>query len=363
MLQEENKKQNKRQNPLWFLGAALTFILAQGKWLISLLKFSKFGGALISMAITIWAYAIIYPWSFAIGFVILILIHELGHVFAAKRKGLPVSAPMFIPFLGALINMKRHPRDAVTEAYVAMGGPVLGTAGAVIVFGLAYYFQSPLLYSLAYVGFFLNLINLLPIHPLDGGRIATAVSRWLWLVGLIGGLYLIIFYLRNPVFFIIWALFAYDLYKKYVKRKKHIAERFVTASFLVPAGPLVAQGYFIPGPEHKRELPFVTYSDLEGTQYVRVIWDGLDFQGTIPLMNQGIIHRTHVTRLEHLHKEDGFHLMIHCQVDYEPHENDRYYDVPAASRWRFGLGYLGLACFLILMMMLVHDLGGIPQSR
>ncbi|MDF2960870.1 MAG: Zn-dependent protease [Paenibacillus sp.] len=354
----QQRKANKK-NPLWVIGAAGAFILTQGKFLLSLLKFGKFGGVFLSMLISVGAYAIIYPWSFAIGFVLLILVHELGHVVAAKQKGLPVSAPMFIPFLGAFINMKRHPRDAVTEAYVAIGGPVLGTVGALAVFGAAVYWDHPLLYRLALVGFLINLFNLIPIHPLDGGRIVTAVSRWLWLVGLVGGLVLII-YNFNILLVIIWAMFAYDLYKKYVKHRKNGGEkRSMAASFLIPAEPLIAQGYLIPGEEHKRDLDFITYSDLEGQQYVRVIWEGLDFQGTIPLMQQALIRRTHVTRLERLHKEDGLHLMIHCQVDYDPYENDRYYEVPNAARWKYGMAYFGLAAFLFYMMSLVHKVGNI----
>ncbi|ALS23492.1 MULTISPECIES: site-2 protease family protein [Paenibacillus] len=346
-------------NWLWYIGAAAAFLLTKGKGLLSLLKFGKAGGALVSMFISVGAYALIYPWGFAIGVVLLLLVHELGHVWAAKRKGLPVTAPVFIPFLGALINMKRHPRDAETEAYVAIGGPALGTLGAVAVFGAAYALDHPLLYTVAYVGFFLNLINLLPIHPLDGGRIATAVTRWLWLVGLIGGLVIII-YLRSILFFIIWAMFAYDLYKKYVKNRNRGEERMVTASFSVPAEPLIAQGYIIPGTEHKRELPFITYSSLEdGQQYVKVLWDSLDFQGTVPMMSQGIIQRAYVTRLEHLQKEDGLHLMIHCRIDYTHYENDKYYEVPAASRWKFGIAYVLLAAFLIAMMSLVHRVSGL----
>lgn len=360
MLQQRPKP--KKQNPLWYIGAAATFILTQLKTLLPLLKLGKFGGAIISMAVTIGAYAIVFPWQFAIGLVLLLLIHELGHVIAAKQKGLPVTAPVFIPFLGALITMKRNPRDAVTEAYVALGGPVLGTVGALAVFGAAYVMDNPehskLLYSIAYVGFFLNLINLMPIHPLDGGRIATAVTRWLWLVGLVGGLVVII-YLRSYLFFIIWAMFAYDLYKKFIKDRKQGEERFVNASFLVAAEPLLAHGYMIPGPEHKRELPFVTFSDLDGQQYVNVLWEGLHFQGTVPLMHQGIIKRTHVTRVEHLRKEDGLHLMIHCQIDYRLYENDKYYDVPTAARWKFGTAYALLAAFLIGMMWYVHEVTGL----
>ncbi|MCZ8516396.1 site-2 protease family protein [Paenibacillus filicis] len=357
-MQEQPKRKNNKQNPLWFLGAAAMFFLAKAKWLLSLLKFGKFGGVILSMAISIGTYAIIYPWGFAVGVVLLLLVHELGHVLAAKRKGLPVTAPVFIPFLGALITMKRNPRDAVTEAYMAYGGPLLGSIGAGVVLIAAYYTDHPLLYSLAYAGCFLNLINLLPIHPLDGGRIATAVTRWLWLVGLIGGLVIII-KLRSILFFIIWVMFAYDLYKKFVKHRKHGEERYVTASFLISAEPLLAQGYFIPGTEHKRELPFTTYSDMDRQQFVRIAWDGLDFTGTVPLMHQGLIRRVHLTRLEHLQKEDGLHLMLHCQIDYRQHEDDKYYDVPVASRWKFGIAYLGLAGALIGMMAFIHQASGL----
>lgn len=359
-MEEKPKGRPNKQNPFWYIGAAAMFLLAKGKWLLGLLKFGKFGGAILSMALSVGAYAIYYPWGFAIGFVLLLLVHELGHVIAAKRKGLPVTAPVFIPFLGALINLKRHPQDAVTEAYMAYGGPLLGSIGAAAVLVAAYFTDSPLLYSLAYVGCFLNLINLLPIHPLDGGRIATAVTRWLWLVGLIGGLVVII-YLRSFLFIIIWAMFAYDLYKKFVKYRKHGEERFVTASFLVPAEPLIAQGFFIPGPEHKRELPYTTYSDMDRQQFVRVTWDGLDFTGTIPLVHQGLVRRVHLTRLEHVQKENGLHLMLHCQVEYTLFENDRYYDVPTASRWKFGIAYGGLAAALLGMMSFIHKASGLSM--
>ncbi|WP_256257597.1 MULTISPECIES: site-2 protease family protein [unclassified Paenibacillus] len=338
------------------------FILSQLKAILPLLKLGKAGGAIITMAVSIWAYALRFPWQFAVGFVLLILVHEMGHVWASKRKGLPVSAPVFIPFLGAMINMKRHPRDAATEAYVAMGGPLVGTIGAAVVFAAAYATDSGLLYSLAYTGFFLNLINLLPIHPLDGGRIATAVTRWLWLVGLIGGLVVIV-YLRSWLFGIIWAMFAYDLYVKYVKNRKGGEPhdiRAVSLTFMVPAEPLIEQGYLIPGPEHKRELPFKTYTDLQDeTQRVELYWEGLQFHGTVPMTQQGIIHRAHVTGLERIQKEDGLQLAIHCQVDYSPYDNDKYYEVPPAVRWKFGIGYISLAAVLLAMMFSVHELSGI----
>ena len=96
--------------------------------------------------------------------------HELGHVFEAKRQGLPVSAPMFIPFLGALIVLKELPDNAWNEAKVAIAGPILGGLGAAAVWGLGEYLTSDLLVALAFTGFFLNLFNLAPVSPLDGGR-------------------------------------------------------------------------------------------------------------------------------------------------------------------------------------------------
>ncbi|MFM9281027.1 site-2 protease family protein [Paenibacillus jiagnxiensis] len=352
--QEESKK----SSSLWSWGAVIVLLLAKGKSLLALLKLGKFGGALLSMAASIWAYALIYPWAFALGFVLLLFVHELGHVIAAKRKGLPVSAPVFIPFVGALIALKKHPQDAVTEAYMAFGGPLLGTVGAVAVFGAACITDSPLLFALSYVGFFLNLINLLPIHPLDGGRIATAVTRWLWIAGLVGGLVIIV-YLKSFVFFIIWCMFAFDLFKKYILRRPNQQSETETDSFLFPVGHLQEQGMLIPGPEHRRELPYTTYSDREGRQYVKVMWDSMDFEGTVALPRQGIVERVHVYKIEHLEAENGLHLRIHVGVDYAVFENDSYYEVPMASRLKFGAGYVGLASFLGVMMYLVHQVGNV----
>jgi Zn-dependent protease len=122
-------------------------------------------------------------WAFAAIFVALLFAHEMGHVWAARRIGLPVSAPMFIPFLGALITMKRNPRSVAHEAYMAAGGPLLGTLGCMVAFTIAWATQSAFLFHMAAIGFFLNLFNLVPVSPLDGGRIIASVSPWLWLVG------------------------------------------------------------------------------------------------------------------------------------------------------------------------------------
>src|SRR5207247_2830079 len=153
--------------------------------LIPVLKFFpvllKTGG---TMFLTIWLYAQAWGWWFALGFVLLIFVHECGHLIAAKRIGLKVGAPVFIPFMGAFIALKEAPKNAWIEAQVGIGGPLLGTAGAAMCDGLYLVSGYALFRALAYTGFLLNLFNLAPIGVLDGGRIVTALSPWLWLVGL-----------------------------------------------------------------------------------------------------------------------------------------------------------------------------------
>jgi Zn-dependent protease len=153
--------------------------LAPLKFLLPVLKT---GGTMI---VSIGVYALAWGWRFAVGFVLLIFVHECGHLIAAKRIGLKVGAPVFIPFMGALIALKEAPRNAWIEAQVGIGGPLLGTVGSVVC-ALIYLATGNLMFqALAYTGFFLNLFNLAPLGFLDGGRIVTALSPWLWLVGFV----------------------------------------------------------------------------------------------------------------------------------------------------------------------------------
>lgn len=154
---------------------ALVFALKYG-WVIL-----KTGGTMI---LSIWVYAIFWGIWFAVGFVLLLFIHECGHLIAAKRFGLKVGAPMFIPFVGAVILLKEAPRNAWVESVIGIGGPILGSVGALLCEVLYFATGNLMFQGLAHTGFFLNLFNLMPIGFLDGGRIVTALSPWLWLVGL-----------------------------------------------------------------------------------------------------------------------------------------------------------------------------------
>ncbi len=171
---------------VWGAMVAIGALLLKFKSAFALLKFGKLFTTMGTMLLSIWFYALAWGWQFAVGFVLLIFVHEMGHVFAAKWKNIPVSAPMFIPGLGALIMLKESPRDALTEAYVGYGGPLLGTIGATAVWGLYYLTGNTLFLALATTGLLINLFNMVPVSPLDGGRITAALSPWLWGIGLIG---------------------------------------------------------------------------------------------------------------------------------------------------------------------------------
>ena len=156
---------------------------AKLKGLLFLLPKLKLFTTSATMLVSIGAYALIWGWQFGVGFVLLLLVHEMGHVIQLRREGIPASAPMFIPFLGALVAMKELPKDAAAEARVGLAGPVLGSLGALVPLALYGVTGDELFKALAFVGFFLNLFNLLPVLPLDGGRAMAALSPALWLVG------------------------------------------------------------------------------------------------------------------------------------------------------------------------------------
>jgi Zn-dependent protease len=186
----------------------------------------KFGGVLLklkvvttgaSMLVSIAAYAWIWGLPFAIGFVLLILVHELGHVFELRRQGVPASAPLFIPFLGAVIGMKELPDDAWKEARVALAGPILGSVGAAVVWIAGEAADSDLLIALAFIGFFLNLFNLIPLVPLDGGRAAGALHPVFWFVGLLLMVGLVLA-TRNPLLLLIVVLGGLDLWRRWRER-------------------------------------------------------------------------------------------------------------------------------------------------
>jgi len=195
-----------------------------GKFLLPVLQFLKAAKLMAAMGkvlttggtmlLSVVVYAQRFGWSFAAGFVLSIFVHELGHVYAAWRKGVPVSAPIFIPGLGALILQKRKAKSVWDDAVIGIGGPVAGTLAGIACFMISTLTGSELMLALAYTTFLINLFNLIPVFPLDGGWIAAAVSPRLWLAGIIGLVFLFaIGWVRNPFIFLIVLLALPQLWK------------------------------------------------------------------------------------------------------------------------------------------------------
>lgn len=156
------------------------------KLLILLLSGLKLGKVLATtgtMLLSIAVYALFYGWRFAVGFVLLLFVHEAGHYVAARKRGLDVGLPTFVPFVGAWVQMKQMPHDAETEAYVGLAGPFAGTLASLACYFFARRFDSGRMLALSYAGFFLNLFNMIPLSPFDGGRITAVLSPRIWFVG------------------------------------------------------------------------------------------------------------------------------------------------------------------------------------
>jgi Zn-dependent protease len=191
---------------------------AKLKALLLLLPKVKLFTTSATMLVSIAAYSLIWGWTFALGFVLLLLVHELGHVIQLRREGVEASAPMFIPFLGAVISAKSLGGNALAEARVGLAGPVLGSAASVVLVPVASATGSDFWTALAFTGFFLNLFNLLPVVPLDGGRAMAALAPWMWLVGL-ATLVAVAVAFPNPIILLILLFAGLESWRRWKERK------------------------------------------------------------------------------------------------------------------------------------------------
>jgi Zn-dependent protease len=203
------------------IGAVLLVIAkfaAKAKALIFLLPKVKLFTTASTMLVSVGAYSLIWGWRFAVGFVLLLLVHEMGHVIQLRREGIKASAPMFIPFLGAVISAKSLGQNALAEARVGLAGPVLGSLAAGAVAAVAFATDSDLLRALAFTGFLLNLFNLLPVVPLDGGRAMAALSPWMWVVGFAMLVALAVAF-PNPIIILILLFGGLETWRRWQTRK------------------------------------------------------------------------------------------------------------------------------------------------
>jgi len=193
-----------RSAALGAAGAGLLFVLGKAKFFGLLAGVFKFK-TLATMLLSVGAYALEWGWPFALGFVLLIFAHEMGHAVAMRIEGIPAGAPVFIPFVGAFVAMHGRPRDAAVEARVAMAGPVLGSLAAWAVLGAGLALEQRLLVALGHTAVLLNLFNLVPVPPLDGGRIAGAFTRTYWVIGYAVGIAALLA-TRSPILLIVLAV-------------------------------------------------------------------------------------------------------------------------------------------------------------
>jgi Zn-dependent protease len=227
------------------LGAALIALLAKLKALLLILGQVKLLATAGTMLVSVVAYATIWGFSFAVGFVILLLVHELGHVIALRREGIKASAPMFIPFMGAVITARSLGDDALAEARTGLAGPILGSLGAAVCLVIWQITGHDYWRALAFTGFFLNLFNLLPVVPLDGGRAMAAMAPWMWFVGFAAMIVLAVIW-PNPIILIIVVFAAFETWRRWKQRR---------------AGGAAQEAYYRVSPRN-RALVAITYLAL-----------------------------------------------------------------------------------------------------
>ena len=237
------------------VGAALLLATKGKLLLLALPKLTLFSTS-ASMLVSVVAYQLIFGWAFAVGFVLLLLLHELGHVFQLRREGIKASAPMFIPFLGAVISAKSLGNDAAAEARVGLAGPILGSIATLVPLGIWLLTGEDFWRALAYVGFLINLFNLLPVLPLDGGRAMAAISPWVWLAGF-AALIVLMFFFPNPILLLVIIFGGLETWRRWKQRntpegrtynrvpartRALVAVTYLSLAALLAAG--VAETYF-----------------------------------------------------------------------------------------------------------------------
>jgi Zn-dependent protease len=240
----------------FFSGAAITiaFVLLKLKALVFLVfdffrgyavnPFEGFGlmqfsVAGVSMGLSIWAMALKAPLPLVVGFVGIILVHEIGHAVAIRAKGLHAGVMVFIPFIGGAVTLKDQPRSAYDDAQIGLAGPIAGTFASLVFLQVYKWTGQPLYLAIAAAGFAVNLLNLLPIGMLDGGRISAAVTKWMWVFG--GGVLIYkVIKQPNPLMLLILVLATFQVYLSIVREKDDKAFYDVTVAQRV----FVAIAYF-----------------------------------------------------------------------------------------------------------------------
>ncbi|RDE33658.1 peptidase M50 [Parageobacillus thermoglucosidasius] len=348
----------KRLKKAWiaFLSVIL-FLSGKLKWVLAVFKFLKFS-SLISLFISIGAYAMVYGWKFAVALVYLLYVHEMGHLFAAKRLGIPTSKAIFIPFVGALIALKEKPKSAKDEAYLAYAGPLWGTLGFLPALPLFWMTGDPFWGLVIALGALINLFNLMPLHPLDGGRIAGVISPKLWFVGLMG---MTAYFLWKPgpiapLIILLGAVKCWELLRREFRWKKAQIHKEVNESLLREI-----QRYMLLSEEEQQEMYWRWEDDLERAEAElqrRKTWHIPVFQDEQKLQNYRLeryVEKHHqlleATRWGALQEQTVPDFIRVLQKEIEENEQaiqkqTVYYRVEAKTKWAWLCLYLALAVVL-----------------
>ncbi len=209
---------------VWALKAkGLLFLFLEKVRVLFVNPFEGFGVTQYAIAggsflVTIAAYTRQWPLAVVLGFVVITLIHEIGHAVAIRAKGLRTGYMVFIPFIGGAVTLKDQPRSVYDDALIGLAGPVAGTLASLGCLQIYKWTADPLWLLIAFLGFVLNLINLIPLGMLDGGRISAAITKWMWLLG--GGA--VVYQLidqPNPLTILIAVLAAFQVYASIIREK------------------------------------------------------------------------------------------------------------------------------------------------
>jgi Zn-dependent protease len=214
----DRRQRSRPRGRLSALLAALAAFIAKFKAVFLLLPKLKLFTTVGTMLVSVAAYSFVFGWTFAVGFVVLIFVHEMGHVIQLRREGIRATAPMFIPFMGAVISAKSLGQNALAEARVGLAGPILGSLGSAACILIWHATGNDLWRALAFTGFFLNLFNLLPVVPLDGGRAMAAMAPWMWFVGFAAMIPLALLF-PNPIILVILLFAGYETFKRWKLRR------------------------------------------------------------------------------------------------------------------------------------------------
>jgi Zn-dependent protease len=216
---QEPSRAKRLLGPLFVAGLVAVKFGAKLKGLLLLLPKLKVLTTSASMLVSVAAYAVIWGWRVAVGFVALLFLHEMGHVVQMKREGVKVSGMLFIPFLGAAVGARSMGGNALAEARIGLAGPILGTLATAALIPLAEAQDSDFLRALAFTGFFLNLFNLAPVVPLDGGRAMAAMAPWMWFAGFAAMLGFFVLF-PNPILVLILLLGGMETWRRWKTRKQ-----------------------------------------------------------------------------------------------------------------------------------------------